>query len=153
MKNIWVSSSSGIPKPWGKEQSWGTGGNSQIKGKILYVNKGHRTSLKYNRVKNETLFVLSGCVLLTYSDEHFDEHRKFKSRYVNQGETINVQSGCPYRIKASDDSVIVEIGFGGSINNSTVRFHDDYNRHKSTESEIVGIAQCAESSITDVKDI
>ena len=153
MKNIWVSSSKGIPKPWGKEQSWGTGGNSQIKGKILYIGKDHRTSLKYNQIKNETLFVLSGCVLLTYADEQFNKHKKFKSRYVNPGETINVQSGCPYRIKAIDDAVIVEIGSGGSINNSAVRFHDDYGRHKSTESEIVRIAQCAESSITDVKDI
>jgi mannose-6-phosphate isomerase-like protein (cupin superfamily) len=153
MKNIWVTKAVGEGKPWGREESWATGGNSQIKGKMLYINEGQRTSLKYNRIKNETLFVLSGHILLTFSDEKFKKHKTFKSCYVNPGETINVQSGCPYRIKALRDSTIVEIAYGGRGGVIPVRFHDDYGRHTSIENEIVEIAQHAESSITSVKDI
>ena len=153
MKSIWVTRSTGITKPWGNEQAWSTGGSSRIKGKILYINKGHRTSLKYNQNKDETLFVLSGRLLLTHADEKFESHKTFKSCYVEPGESINVQSECPYRVKALADSVIVEIGFGGNGSSNSVRFHDDYGRHSSIEGEIVGIAQGSESSITDVKDI
>ena len=140
MKSIWVTKSTGISKPWGNEQAWSTGGSSRIKGKILYINKGHRTSLKYNQNKDETLFVLSGRLLLTHADEKFESHKTFKSCYV-------------YRVKAMADSVIVEIGFGGNGSSNSVRFHDDYGRHSSIEGEIVHLAQGSESSITDVKDI
>ena len=153
MKSIWVTKSTEITKPWGNEQAWSTGGNSRIKGKILYINKGQRTSLKYNRNKDETLFLLTGRLLLTFSNEKFKEHKDFTSCYVEPGESINIQSDCPYRVKAMTDSVIVEIGFGGNGSKKAFRFHDDYGRHSSIENEIISCAQHAESSITNIKDI
>lgn len=155
MKNVWVTSSRSVSKPWGDEQRWGTGGTGRISGKILHLKEGCRNSLKYNQIKDETLFILSGKLLLTYSNEKFQEHYDFCSVRVLPGETINIQSGCPYRIKALEDSVIVEIAHrGGGGGNGVVRFHDDYGRHSTIEEyEAYENAEKAEKSIALLGDI
>lgn len=148
MKEIWVSKSYMVEKPWGFEQTWGTGGNGYIAGKILHIKKGFRNSLKYNQIKDETLFVLSGKLLLTYANEQFQEHKEFCSRYILPGETLNIQSGCPYRFKAVEDSVVVEIGSRVQVPNEVVRFHDDYGRHNSSADQFVhSLAQQSEDGI------
>ena len=120
--------------------------------KILHIKKGFRNSLKYNQIKDETLFVLSGRLLLTYANEEFKEHKTFRSRYIDQGETINIQSGCPYRFKAVKDSVIVEIGSRATSSGAVVRFHDDYGRHNSSPDQMVHeLAQRSEDNIESSK--
>ena len=153
MKSIWVSTSNDQKKPWGRETMWATGGSSRIQGKILYLDKGCRNSLKYNVIKDETLFIMSGYVQLTYSDENFKEHKTWQTKVVSAGETINIQSGCPYRIKALQDSSIVEIGTRAS-GVEAVRFHDDFGRHCSTEEyAIYEKAEAVEKSMLEIKDI
>jgi mannose-6-phosphate isomerase-like protein (cupin superfamily) len=137
MKEIWITKSTIIEKPWGTEQIWQTGGWRQISSKILYLKEGYRTSLKYNNIKNEVLFILSGRLLLTYSNERFRQNKEFKSCYLTAGETINIQSECPYRLKAIEDTVVVEVGDRPSTQDSIVRFHDDYGRHPKTGDELI----------------
>ena len=153
MKSIWVTSSKNVSKPWGEERQWNTGGTGRISGKILCLNKGCRNSLKYNMIKDETLFLLSGKLLLTYSNEHPQEHYEFHSMQVLPGNTINIQSGCPYRIKALEDSTIVEIAYQ-TYSDGVVRFHDDYGRHSTVEEhEAYQNAEKAEKSIALIEDI
>jgi mannose-6-phosphate isomerase-like protein (cupin superfamily) len=153
MKSIWVTSSNKQEKPWGNEAVWATGGNSRIIGKVLFLKKGCRNSLKYNVIKDETLFVMTGKLLLTFADEGFAKHKIWKTREVRSGETINIQSGCPYRIKAMKDSTIIEIGTRAG-HSSTVRFHDDYGRHcSSSEFEVYKQADDAEKRISKLEDI
>ena len=149
MKNVWVSESTLIEKPWGSEKAWTTCG--QIFGKVLYIKEGHRTSLKYNKLKNETLFVLSGRVLLTYANEKFKTHQTFVSTEVQAGGTIHVQSECPYRLRALEDSIIIEIGDKAEPN--PIRFHDDYDRVlQDATYNILCLVESANSSATKLKD-
>tara|TARA_R110002060_G_scaffold27726_2_gene37594 strand:+ start:160 stop:621 length:462 start_codon:yes stop_codon:yes gene_type:complete len=152
MKNIWVTASNEEEKPWGKETAWSTSGGGHISGKILYLKKDCRNSLKYSLIKEETLHIMSGELLLTFSDEKFKEHEMWKSRICKPGDTIHVQSGCPYRIKALEDSTIIEIG-SRIHNTATVRFHDDYGRHSSTdEFKVYQQAELVEKSMMPDKD-
>lgn len=149
MKSIWTTSSTDIKKPWGKETAWATNAGS-IAGKILQLNKGHRTSLKFNVLKNETLFILQGSVIVTYADEDFESHNTFRSAKLNPGDCLNVQSGCPYRLKAVENSVIVEIG--DRTTGGVKRFHDDYGRELSVGAQNILKASDASSRLVEKED-
>ena len=45
-----------VEKPWGFEKRWAV--NDKYVGKILHINQGHRLSLQYHRIKDETIYVL-----------------------------------------------------------------------------------------------
>ena len=46
---------------------------------------------------------------------------------LSPGESLSVQSGCPYRITAVEDSQVIEIS-EERFNSRTVRIEDDYGR-------------------------
>ena len=56
VKSAWVTDREARPveRPWGYEQVWA--GFSGVHGKTLFIKKGHRTSLKYHKLKTEVLF-------------------------------------------------------------------------------------------------
>lgn len=149
MKSVWTTASTKEKKPWGREIVWSTNAGT-ITGKILHLNKGHRTSLKFNNVKNETLFVLQGVIVATYSDEDFEKHNQFQSKKLKPGDCLNVQSCCPYRLKAIEDAVIVEIG--DRVSGGVKRFHDDYGRELSTGTQNIIKASNASSRSTEKED-
>ena len=128
VKSSWVSSATNCEKPWGTETSWSA--LSAVKGKLLYINKGSRNSLKYIKQKDECLYVLSGEVEVQYGTERTFEDPMgfpFVTRRLTEGQVLNVQSHCPYRLTALTDAVIIEIGtYGAEI--GTVRIEDDYGR-------------------------
>jgi len=131
-KSAWVSNSSTTEKPWGSECRWAA--LPTVAGKILYIKEGHRNSLKYNNLKDECLFVLTGEVEVEFGNELSltdPVANPFKKRVLEKGETLNVQSGCPYRITAHVDSSLIEIGSsGGAVEPETTitRIEDDYGR-------------------------
>ena len=49
-----------------------------------------------------------------------------KTEILETGRCLHVHSGCPYRLKALEDSEVIEIG--NSINDTPVRIEDDYGR-------------------------
>ena len=51
-----------VDKPWGHEQIWAL--TNKYVGKILHINEGHKLSLQYHRVKEETIYVLEGTLEL-----------------------------------------------------------------------------------------
>ena len=126
-KSAWITKWKKEEKPWGHEMVWAsfTAGH----GKLLTLREGNRTSLKYNPQKNESLIVLSGKVHAKYGDEHTlkDEiGHPWQESVLEPGMTLNVQSGCPYRLTAIEDSTIVEIG--NHLSDKPVRLEDDYGR-------------------------
>tara|TARA_E500000331_G_C17259773_1_gene714701 strand:- start:771 stop:1181 length:411 start_codon:yes stop_codon:yes gene_type:complete len=126
-KTAWVSTWAKHEKPWGHEMVWAS--FSAGHGKLLTLKEGKRTSLKYNPQKNESLIVLSGKVHAMFGDEHTlkDEvGHPWVEAELEPGMTLNVQSGCPYRLTAVEDSTIVEIG--NHLNDSPIRIEDDYGR-------------------------
>ena len=128
VKTAWVSKSwIKKEKPWGQEMSWSsfTAGH----GKLLLINSGHRTSLKFNPQKCESLFVLDGKLKVTFGDEltlKYPTTHPMKTEVLESGACLHVQSGCPYRLEALEDSHVIEIG--NFINDVPVRIEDDYGR-------------------------
>jgi len=127
VKSAWVTKWIKNDKPWGHEMVWSSFAAGH--GKMLFLKSGHRTSLKFNPQKNESLVVISGRVEALFGDELTvgDEiAHPWKTEVLEPGMSLNVQSGCPYRLAALDDSTIVEIG--NHLNDSPVRIDDDYGR-------------------------
>lgn len=111
-KTVWVTNSHHDEKSWGHELTIGS--LSTIQAKILYIKKGSTTSLKYYTTKNEMLFIRSGKVLVEYDSEKYHyqdpEERALKNQVLLPGDVLCVQSQCPYKIIAMEDSEIFEIG-------------------------------------------
>lgn len=130
VKSSWTSKGAILEKPWGHEVSWSA--LPSINGKILYMKKGHRNSLKINILKDECLLVLSGVIEAQYGTEMSLEDpvmHPFESKTLVTGDVLNVQSGCPYRLKAVSDSQVVEIGNAAPSGRAEIiRIEDDYGR-------------------------
>ena len=130
LKSAWVTRSKTDRvriKPWGREENWA--GFYGIHGKTLFINKGERTSLKYYTKKTEILFVRSGVVNVTFGNECSIEDpvaNPMMNETLVEGDTLMVQSSCPYRITAVDDSEIIEIG--DHMSDKPIRLEDDYGR-------------------------
>ena len=111
-KTIWVTKGREVAREWGHELLLGTLSTCALK--ILFLNKGNKTSLKYYNNKNEVLFVRSGMVRVEYDSEkyHWQDYgpRSLKTTTLVAGDVLCVQSQCPYRITAIEDSEIIEIG-------------------------------------------
>ena len=122
----WPGRSKKTEKPWGHEREW----TGIFHGKEIHIQSGHRTSLKYNKLKDELLYVQSGVIYVEYADEgHLKSPVKYpaKAQKLHPGEILNVQSGCPYRLSALEDSVVFEISetrFGSE----RIILEDDYGR-------------------------
>ena len=124
-KSAWKGSSTEVEKPWGSVISWSA--IQSIGVKIIKLKKGERTSLKYNTVKDEVLFIVSGSVIVsTWSIRKKPKHSPELREPLKPGDTFNIQSEIPFRLSALEDSYVVEISNG--TNNQIVRFEDDYGR-------------------------
>ena len=129
VKTCWVSDSRVEQKPWGSERIWAA--LEGINGKILYLQAGYRNSLKYNTLKNECLFVLEGEIEVEYGSERSLQDpvmHPFMKTKLGCGQSLNIQSGCPYRIVAFTDAQVIEIGTGRGHIGKTIRIEDDYGR-------------------------
>jgi len=127
VKSSWVSSANYTKKPWGSETAWSA--MKSIHGKMLYIDKGHRTSYKFHQSKNEVLFLLKGKAKITHGHEYTLEDPvgwPLQTIIIESGKSLSVQSGCPYRIEALEDCEIIEIGDNRA--SVTIRIEDDYGR-------------------------
>ena len=128
IKSCWVSRSRIDEKPWGSETVWAA--HNSVGGKILNIRESERTSLKFNTLKDECLFVLSGMIEVQFGNQQTLEDRvqhPFEHVVLSPGESLSVQSGCPYRITAVEDSQVIEIS-EERFNSKTIRIEDDYGR-------------------------
>ena len=129
-KSVWKSHWTHNEKPWGSEEMWFCM-QSGFHGKILHIKKGERTSFKYHNLKDEVLMFLKGSADITYGNEKYSDdpvNYPILTEKYSVGDSLNVQSGCPYRIHALEDCTIIEIGNNNS--DEPVRIEDDYGRVK-----------------------
>ncbi len=61
-----------VDKPWGREIWYAH--TKDYAGKVLEVTAGKRLSLQKHEIKEETLYLLSGHVRLTFGEEQYDWH-------------------------------------------------------------------------------
>ena len=115
---------SGVPyrvdKPWGYELIWAR--TDRYAGKILHVNAGHILSCQYHNVKDETMHVLRGHLILrTQVAGSAMTERPFRA-----GESFHIPPKLIHQIEAVEDSDILEASTAEL--DDLVRITDRYGR-------------------------
>jgi mannose-6-phosphate isomerase len=106
-----------VEKPWGFETVWAE--TDGYVGKLLHINAGHRLSLQYHEIKEETVYVLSG-VLYVY-----DGHGNIAK--LTPGQVYHVKPNQIHRFGANECSVeLMEVSTPHL--DDVVRIEDDYQR-------------------------
>ena len=112
-------------KPWGEECLFAK--TDKYAGKILIVRKGHRLSLQYHKVKDETLYLEEGILrLIIAKGKH-----NLVSRTVTAGESFRVSPKTLHRFEAVENCRLIEVSTPELAD--VVRMEDDYGRAKPTK--------------------
>lgn len=119
-----------VEKPWGREIWYAD--QSAYAGKVLEVKKGRRLSLQYHERKTETLFLLSGKVLLTLRTIAPGETPSAalvttadQSQWL-PGRSVHIPARTIHRFEALEDSVLLEVSTPDLTD--IVRLQDDFAR-------------------------
>lgn len=108
-----------IVKPWGYEIIFAH--TPQYVGKILFVKGGHKLSLQYHEIKDETIYLKSGKVTLELHKDHL-----INMIEMQPGVSIHVPPNTIHRIIAEEDSEVLEASTPEL--DDVVRLEDDYGR-------------------------
>lgn len=104
-----------LDKPWGYEELFEV--NDYYALKLLFIKRDCRCSLQYHKVKQETLYVLSGRLNLIHEG----------TRYVlNPGEHFTILPKQVHRMEGLEDSIYLELSTPQL--DDVVRVEDDYDR-------------------------
>lgn len=107
-------------KPWGREELLEK--NDKYVVKKLVMNAGHKCSIQYHEHKKETVFVLSGTLLL----HHGSELENLEMTTLRPGESFTIEPGYIHRMEASEDSEYLEASTPEL--DDVVRLVDAYDR-------------------------
>lgn len=119
-----------VEKPWGREIWYAD--QSAYAGKVLEVKKGCRLSLQYHERKMETLYLLSGKVLLTFRALAAGESPSASlvsaadQRVWLPGQAVHIPVRTIHRFEALEDSVMIESSTPDLTD--VVRLQDDFSR-------------------------
>lgn len=110
-----------IDKPWGHEIRWAV--NDKYLGKILHINKGTQLSRQYHEVKDETIYVLSGILLLELGslDDIF-------THVLREGDSHRIKPNTIHRFRAPPDGYVRLIEVSTPEIEDVIRLEDDYGR-------------------------
>lgn len=109
-----------IEKPWGHEIIWAK--TPKYVGKILHINENCRLSRQFHQVKEETIMVKSGTLLLQLDDEPH-----IRNIYLVEGQTYHIEPRRIHRFCAKSGPVeLVEVSTPEL--DDVVRLSDDYRR-------------------------
>jgi mannose-6-phosphate isomerase-like protein (cupin superfamily) len=108
-----------VEKPWGYELVWAR--TDQYVGKILHVKAGHILSLQYHNLKDETMHVLRGELILRTQRGGALEARPFKA-----GQSVHIPPKLIHQIEAVVDTDVLEAST--SQLDDLVRLNDRYGR-------------------------
>ena len=105
-------------KPWGYEIIWASVPGKYL-GKILVIDAGQRLSLQHHEEKDETIYVESGRVEVTFGDS---------VTFLEPGQAFHVPPGMLHRFKAlgSTEARIIEVSTFHP--DDVVRHSDDFGR-------------------------
>jgi quercetin dioxygenase-like cupin family protein len=108
-----------VDKPWGHELIWAE--TDRYVGKLLHVRAGERLSRQYHVVKDETLLVQAGELLLELGAGATLERCALK-----EGDGFHIKPGTIHRMVAVTDVVLVEVSTPEL--DDVVRLEDAYGR-------------------------
>lgn len=110
-----------VEKPWGWEL-W-IALTEYYAGKILHINGGESLSLQYHKIKDESIYVLKGCLLL-----EIKENNTLKEIVLKEKECYRIKPGIIHRFKSVEDCDIIEVSTPHL--KDVVRLEDKYGRIK-----------------------
>jgi len=108
-----------VEKPGGYELVWAR--TDRYAAKLLHVNAGHVLSCQYHNVKDETLHVLKGELILRLGAGAELVERPFRA-----GESVRIRPGLVHQIEAVVDSDVLEASTPEL--DDLVRISDRYGR-------------------------
>ena len=109
-----------VDKPWGHELIWAH--TDHYVGKILVIETGKRLSLQVHEVKDESILVISGRLLLTYGDLG----GPLASIELGPGEHHRIEVGKVHRFAAIERCELVEVSTPELTD--VIRLEDDFGR-------------------------
>lgn len=107
-----------IDKPWGKELIWSN--SEKYIGKLLYINKMSSLSYQYHKIKEETIYVMSGILYLYIGDNK-------EVLVLKEGESYFIPPGLKHRFEAKEESVTL-LEASTYHPKDVVRLEDKYDR-------------------------
>lgn len=107
-------------KPWGHEELFVKTESYAMK--KITINPSHRMSLQYHEKKEETIYVLSGTLIVWKSTEFLDHVT------LQPGEVYHVKPKEVHRFGSPDDVTTVIIECSTTELDDVVRLADDYSR-------------------------
>ena len=108
-----------VEKPWGHEVIWAL--TDRYVGKILHVEAGHVLSLQYHYKKDESIYVLSGEIVL-----RVQEGETLIERRLTQGEAFHIHPKVVHQFEAVVTSDLLEASTPEI--DDVVRLKDRYGR-------------------------
>ena len=118
-----------VVKPWGREIWYAD--TEHYAGKVLEVTAGRRLSLQLHEVKEETLYLLSGLVTLTFVAPGDDTPPTESTFTWRPGTFVHIPPRTVHRFEAVEDSVLLEVSTPHLTD--VIRLEDDYARPKSDQ--------------------
>ena len=110
-----------VEKPWGYEEIWAV--NDKYVGKILFIKNGSKLSRQYHEVKDETIYVLDGVLLLELGDGD-----DILSVSMKPGDVQRITPGLIHRFCADCGTDVKLIEVSTPELDDVVRIQDDYGR-------------------------
>ena len=108
-----------VEKPWGHELIWAK--TDRYVGKILHIEAGHVLSLQYHNVKDETIYVLAGEIILRTGQVD-----KLTERRMKPGESLHISPKQIHQFEAVVTSDLLEVSTPEI--DDVVRLKDRYGR-------------------------
>ena len=108
-----------VDKPWGHELIWAK--TSRYVGKILHIEPGHVLSLQYHNRKDESIYVLSGEIVL-----RIQQGETLTERPLREGETFHITPKTIHQFEAVLTTDLLEASTPEI--DDVVRLKDRYGR-------------------------
>ena len=108
-----------VEKPWGYEVIWAL--TDHYVGKILHVETGHVLSLQYHNLKDESIYVLSGEIIL-----RLPQGETLIERRLGEGEAFHIHPKLVHQFEAVVTSDLLEASTPEI--DDVVRLQDRYGR-------------------------
>lgn len=108
-----------VDKPWGYELIWAKA--DRYVGKILHIEPGHVLSLQYHNKKDESIYVLSGEIIL-----RIQQGDTLSERRVRKGEAFHIP---PQQIHQFEAVIVTDLLEASTPElDDVVRLKDRYGR-------------------------
>ena len=109
-----------VEKPWGHELIWGK--TKDYVGKLLFIRKGHKLSLQYHKIKEETIYLQSGKMTFVFENDA----GVMEEITLLPGEGHHIPTGRKHRMVADEDCTVFEVSTPHL--DDVVRLEDGYGR-------------------------